>query len=66
MARIADVNGLPGLTLTRPDGTLYAAIGLDHAHDGINGIFAVLNPDKLVRFSALRAPTRRDPGRPLP
>jgi RNA polymerase sigma-70 factor (ECF subfamily) len=52
VTRVADVNGMPGLTMARPDGTLFAAVGFDYAPDGITGIFAVLNPDKLVRFNA--------------
>ena len=33
--------------LLQPDGALFAAIGLDFHGDRINGIYAVLNPDKL-------------------
>jgi hypothetical protein len=43
----AQVNGQPGMILLQPDGTLFAAVGLDFQNDRINGIYAVLNPDKL-------------------
>jgi RNA polymerase sigma-70 factor (ECF subfamily) len=61
----ADVNGRPGLTMAYPDGRLFAAIGFDYAPDGITGIFAVLNPDKLVRASA-PGPGRPDPETRVP
>jgi RNA polymerase sigma-70 factor, ECF subfamily len=46
--KLARVNGQPGfLLLQHPDGALFAAIGLDFQADRINGIYAILNPDKL-------------------
>lgn len=45
--RPARVNGQPGLLLLQQDGTLFAAAGLDFQADRINGIYTVLNPDKL-------------------
>jgi hypothetical protein len=46
--RRADVNDLPGVLLLWPDGTIFAAVGLDFDGDRIAALFAVLNPDKLV------------------
>lgn len=46
--RRAEVNDLPGLLLVQPDGTIFAAIGLDFDGDRIAALFAVLNPDKLA------------------
>jgi RNA polymerase sigma-70 factor, ECF subfamily len=43
----ARVNGQPGVVLLQPDGTLFAAVALDFQVDRINGIYAILNPDKL-------------------
>jgi RNA polymerase sigma-70 factor (ECF subfamily) len=45
--RPARVNGQPGLLLLHQDGTLFSAAGLDFRADRINGIYTVLNPDKL-------------------
>ena len=45
--RAARVNGQPGLVLLQPDGSLFAASGLDFQADRINGIYTILNPDKL-------------------
>jgi RNA polymerase sigma-70 factor (ECF subfamily) len=44
----ARVNGQPGLLLLHEDGALVSAIGLDFQGDRINGIYAILNPDKLA------------------
>jgi RNA polymerase sigma-70 factor (ECF subfamily) len=43
----ARVNGQPGFLLLHADSALFAAIGLDFQADRINGIYAILNPDKL-------------------
>jgi RNA polymerase sigma-70 factor, ECF subfamily len=45
--RPARVNGQPGLLLLHPDGTLFSAAGHDFRADRINGIYTILNPDKL-------------------
>jgi Sigma-70 region 2 len=45
--RAARINGQPGLLLLNQDGTLFAAAGLDFQADRINGIYTILNPDKL-------------------
>ncbi|HEY6234931.1 MAG TPA: sigma factor-like helix-turn-helix DNA-binding protein, partial [Candidatus Elarobacter sp.] len=44
----ARINGQPGVVLLRPDGVLFAAVGLDVQGDRINGIYVILNPDKLT------------------
>jgi RNA polymerase sigma-70 factor (ECF subfamily) len=53
----ASVNGLPGLTLARANGLIFAAVGLDFEGERISGIYSVVNPDKLVH--ANRAPRDR-------
>lgn len=47
--RPAEVNGLPGMLLVQEDGTVFAAFGLDFEGERVAALFAVLNPDKLVR-----------------
>jgi hypothetical protein len=49
--RQARVNGQPGLVLLKPGGALFAAIGLDFQGNRVNGIYAILNPDKLADAS---------------
>jgi RNA polymerase sigma-70 factor (ECF subfamily) len=46
VVRLTAVNGLPGLVLRRPDGSLQT-VAFDIEHDRIRGIYSVSNPEKL-------------------
>jgi RNA polymerase sigma-70 factor (ECF subfamily) len=52
--RRAEVNGLPGIVLAHADGGIFAAIGLEFDGERVAGLFAVLNPDKLVHANRSR------------
>ncbi len=46
------VNGQPGATLLRADGTVYGVMALDIAGGRIQGIRSIVNPDKLGHLTA--------------
>jgi RNA polymerase sigma-70 factor, ECF subfamily len=51
--RPVDVNGNPGVLALDPDGRLLTVLTIDVAHDRIERIWAVVNPDKLAGAAAL-------------
>ena len=50
--RPADVNGQPGVAAYDPDGVLLAILTVDIADDRVQHVWAVVNPDKLVRAAS--------------
>jgi RNA polymerase sigma-70 factor (ECF subfamily) len=56
-ARLADVNGQPGLLAFDPDGVLIAAWALQISDGAIQAIHGVVNPDKLVHISRTILPS---------
>jgi RNA polymerase sigma-70 factor, ECF subfamily len=47
-----EINGEPAMLARRPDGSPIAIWTIDAGSDGIEGIFLMLNPQKLSRFAA--------------
>jgi RNA polymerase sigma factor (sigma-70 family) len=56
-ARLADVNGQPGLLAFDPDGVLIAAWALQISDGAIQAIHGVVNPDKLAHISRTILPS---------
>ena len=49
--RVAEINGLPGLIVYRPDGSVQS-VAFEIAHNRVHSIYAVSNPDKLSHLVA--------------
>ncbi|MDQ0465161.1 RNA polymerase sigma-70 factor (ECF subfamily) [Caulobacter ginsengisoli] len=49
--RLARVNGMPGIVLVHPDGTVHQTMALEIAGDRIAAVYTVRNPDKLAGLS---------------
>ena len=47
--RIAEINGLPGLIVYRPDGSVQS-VAFEIAHNLVRSIYAVSNPEKLLHL----------------
>ena len=56
-ARLADINGQPGLLAFDPDGVLIAAWALQISDGAIQAIHGVVNPDKLAHISRTILPS---------
>src|SRR5215218_3786832 len=52
-----DVNGQPGVAAVAPDGTLITVLTVDVVDDRVQTVWAVVNPDKLVRAATALAPS---------